>query len=208
MSFKTKNKQTIQKGKKKKESVQARHSPAKFSLSPPASRHTSAPLSRSPCSTYSYTGRLSVSARPAEPRKKTRDLPRAGRAASPRPRSAAQPRPLPVGPPQRHRSRRPRARCPRFERCHVKIILGKAVPALSRAWRAPRAPGTDAGPPSARTAGAKRQQRSVPGCAPLHRGFLVTHSAGLASADPGPGLGRRHGKAGLLRRPRPREAAL
>lgn len=37
--------------KKKKERIQASHSPAKFSLSPPASRHTSAPLLRSPCGT-------------------------------------------------------------------------------------------------------------------------------------------------------------
>ncbi|XP_063247847.1 collagen, type I, alpha 1b-like [Prinia subflava] len=84
---------------------------------------------------------------------------------------------------------------PGSERCHLKIILGKAVPALSRAWRAPRAPGTDAGRPSARTVGAKRRQRGVPGCAPLHRGFAVTHSAGLASAGPGPGLGKRHSRA-------------
>nr|XP_041570819.1 collagen alpha-1(I) chain-like [Taeniopygia guttata] len=118
------------------------------------------------------------------PKEQRGDVPRAGRAASPRPRSAAQPGPPPSGRCSPVAPRRRRARCC-FERCHVKIIICKAVPTLSRAWRAPRAPGTDAGPPGARTAGAKRQQRSVPGCAPLHRGFAVTHSAGPASVGPG-----------------------
>lgn len=92
-----------------------------------------------------------------------------------------------------------RAWCPCSGRCHVKITLGKAVLALSRAWRASRAPGTDARPSSARTAGAEGQQRGVPGCALLHRGFVLTHSAGLASAGPRPGLGKRHGTAGFLK---------
>lgn len=68
------NKRKKQKKKRKEKKKGKRPSetfPAKFSLSPPVSRHTSAPLSRSPCSTKSYIGRLTVSPRPAEPRKGT-----------------------------------------------------------------------------------------------------------------------------------------
>lgn len=125
------------------------------------------------------------------------------RLSAPAERSAAPA--APVGPRQPHRCRRRRARCSCIERCHVKIILGKAVPARSRARRAPR----DRAPMRGRPALGQPEQSGSSAAsrdAPRYAGDSCTFTAQgwPAPAPAGPRKAARHSRA-LARVPDPEE---